>query len=147
MKNKFKNMDKFLFLLIVIYTILGLVMIFSASSMTAVLEYGKSESYFFVKQLVFTIMAYIAGFVILFIPNKLIDLVKKMSKVIVLVSIGLLSFTLLFGKEINGSKAWLKFKPLFNSYTILLYKLFVFLLFACFPKIITESVRGIPDLI
>ena len=77
MKNKFKNMDKFLFLLIIVYTILGLVMVFSASSMTAVLEYGKSESYFFVKQLIFAIMAYIVGFIILFIPNKLINIAKK----------------------------------------------------------------------
>ena len=112
MKNKFKNMDKFLFLLIIIYTILGLVMIFSASSMTAVLEYGKSESYFFLKQLIFTIMAYIAGFIILFIPNKLIELAKKMSKIIVLVSIGLLVFTLLFGKEINGATSWIDLGPI-----------------------------------
>ena len=68
MKSRFKNMDKFLFLLMIIYTILGLVMIFSASSMTAVLEYGKSESYFFVRQLVFVIAAYVVGFIILFIP-------------------------------------------------------------------------------
>ena len=67
-------MDKFLFLLIILYTILGLVMIFSASSMTAVLEYGQSESYFFTRQLFFIIIAYITGFIILFLPNKLINL-------------------------------------------------------------------------
>ena len=50
MKSKFKNMDKLLFLLMIIYTVLGLVMVFSASSMTAVLQYGKSESYFFTRQ-------------------------------------------------------------------------------------------------
>ena len=112
MKNKFKNMDKFLFLLIVLYTILGLVMIFSASSMTAVLEYGKSESYFFVRQLIFVVAAYIAGFIILFIPNKLINLIKKMSKVIVLCAIGILLITMIFGVERNGVTSWLDIGPI-----------------------------------
>ena len=112
MKNKFKNMDKFLFLLIVLYTILGLVMIFSASSMTAVLEYGKSESFFFVRQLVFVIAAYIAGFIILFIPNKLINIIKKMPKVIVLCSISILLITMFFGVERNGVTSWLDIGPI-----------------------------------
>lgn len=112
MKNKFKNMDKFLFLLIIIYTILGLVMIFSASSMTAVLEYGKSESYFFLKQLFFVIMAYIAGFIILFIPNKLINLLKKMHKLIAYGAIAVLVLTIAFGKEINGATSWFQIGPI-----------------------------------
>ena len=106
MKSKFKNMDKFLFILILIYTILGLVMVFSASSMTAVLEYGQSESYFFVRQLFFVVLAYIAGFIILFMPNKLINLFKSMSKIIAYAAIGILLFTLFFGKTINGATSW-----------------------------------------
>ena len=112
MKSKFKNMDKFLFILILIYTILGLVMVFSASSMTAVLEYGQSESYFFVRQLFFVILAYIAGFIILFIPNKLINLFKSMSKIIAYVAISVLLFTLFFGKTINGATSWFQLGPI-----------------------------------
>ena len=82
MKSKFKNMDKFLFLLMLIYTIFGLIMIFSASSMTAVLQYEQSESYFFIRQLVYVILAYIIGFIILFIPYKWIRILKKIPKVI-----------------------------------------------------------------
>ncbi len=111
MKSKFKNMDKFLFLLVILYTILGLVMIFSASSMTAVLQYGQNESYFFTRQLVFIILAYIAGFIILFIPNKLIDLLKKSYKVIAICAIGLLIFTIIGGVEINGVTSWLRIGP------------------------------------
>ena len=77
MKSRFKNMDKLLFLLMIIYTILGLVMIFSASSMTAVLEYGASVSHFFTRQLFYVVCAYIVGFFILFMPNKFIHLFKK----------------------------------------------------------------------
>lgn len=112
MKSKFKNMDKFLFILILIYTILGLVMVFSASSMTAVLEYGQSESYFFVRQLFFVVLAYIAGFIILFMPNKLINLFKSMSKIIAYVAIGILLFTLFFGKTINGATSWFQLGPI-----------------------------------
>lgn len=112
MKSRFKNMDKFLFLLIIVYTILGLVMIFSASSMTAVLQYGQSESYFFMRQLFFVIMAYIAGFIILFMPNKLINLLKKSHKLIVIAAIALLSLTILAGKTINGVTSWFSIGPL-----------------------------------
>ncbi len=108
MKSRFKNMDKFLFLLIIIYTILGLVMVFSASSMTAVLQYGRSESYFFIRQLIFVILAYIAGFVILFIPNGLIRQLKKTYKLIAYAAIGLLIITLTCTKPINGANSWLK---------------------------------------
>ena len=112
MKSRFKNMDKFLFLLIIVYTILGLVMIFSASSMTAVLQYGQSESYFFMRQLFFVIMAYIAGFIILFMPNKLINLLKKSNKLIALSAIGLLGLTLVAGKTINGVTSWFSIGPI-----------------------------------
>lgn len=112
MKSKFKNMDKFLFILILIYTILGLVMVFSASSMTAVLEYGQSESYFFVRQLIFVVLAYIVGFIILFIPNKMISLLKNMSKIIAYIAIGVLLFTLFFGKTINGATSWFQIGPI-----------------------------------
>ncbi len=112
MKSKFKNMDKFLFLLLIVYTVLGLVMVFSASSMTAVLQYGQSESYFFIRQLVFVIGAYIVGFVILFMPYNLIKVIKKTSKLLAYISIGLLILTITFGEHINGATSWLQIGPI-----------------------------------
>ena len=44
MKNLFKKMDKTLFIFMAVYTILGLVMIFSASSISAVLYNKLKES-------------------------------------------------------------------------------------------------------
>jgi len=111
MKSKFKNMDKFLFLLMLIYTILGLVMVFSASSMTAVLQYGQSESYFFIRQLFFVVLAYIAGFIIVFMSYKYIRLGKKINKIFAYISIGLLLFTIMGGEEINGVVSWLRIGP------------------------------------
>ena len=105
-------MDKFLFLLMIVYTILGLVMIFSASSMTAVLQYGQTESYFFTKQLFYIVMAYIAGFIILFLPNKIINLLKKSNKLIAFSAIGILILTIVGGKTINGVTSWLSIGPI-----------------------------------
>ena len=45
MKNLFKKMDKTLFIFMAVYTILGLVMIFSASSISAVLYNKLKECY------------------------------------------------------------------------------------------------------
>jgi len=112
MKSRFKNMDKFLFLLMIIYTILGLVMIFSASSMTAVLQYGASESHFFTRQLFYVVCAYIVGFFILFMPNKFINLAKKSYKLIAIFAIVLLVLTLVGGVTINGAKSWFRFGPI-----------------------------------
>ena len=112
MKNKFKNMDKFLFLLMVLYSILGLVMVFSASSMTAVLQYGQSESYFFIRQLVYILLAYIIGFIILFIPYKWIRMLKKIPKVIAIGTMVVLLLTLFCGEHINGATSWLRIGPI-----------------------------------
>ena len=112
MKSKFKNMDKFLFLLMFIYTILGLVMIFSASSVTAVLQYGESETYFFFRQLFYVILAYVIGFIIIFIPNKFIYAIKKMYRIIIIIALILLFMTLTNGETLNGATSWLKIGPI-----------------------------------
>ena len=108
MKSKIKNMDKFLFLLLVIYTILGLVMIFSASSVTAVLQYGKTESYFFVKQLFYVILAYAVGIFILFVPIGLINKFRKLNRILALFAVVLLFLTYVGGETLNGATSWLR---------------------------------------
>ena len=105
-------MDKFLFVLLIIYTIFGLIMVFSASSMTAVLQYGYNESHFFLRQLVYIIFAYIIGFIILFMPYKWIRLVKKGPKLIAIITIIVLILTFFCGESINGATSWLKIGPI-----------------------------------
>lgn len=112
MRSKIKNMDKSLFLLLILFTVLGLVMVYSASSMTAVLQYGQNGSYFFFRQLFFVIIAYIIGFFILFMPYGLIRQIKKMNKIIILAAIFLLIMTLVAGTRTNGATSWLKIGPI-----------------------------------
>ena len=52
MKSTLSKMDKALFVFMLLYSVLGLIMIFSASSITAVLYNRVEESYFFKKQFI-----------------------------------------------------------------------------------------------
>ena len=74
MKTLFQKIDKPLFFLSLIYTILGLVMVLSASSVSAVLRYNVSSSYFFVRQLLFMGAAWFVG---LFFFLELLQVVLK----------------------------------------------------------------------
>ena len=87
-------------------------MIFSASSITAVLQYHTSESHFFFRQLIYVIVAYVLGFIILFIPKRFFNFFKRYYKVIAVVGLILLILTYSFGTTVNGAKSWLKLGPL-----------------------------------
>ncbi len=65
MKKIFMKMDIPLFILMILYIILGLVMILSASSISAVLRYNVSTYYFFIRQFLFEFVTFLVGFVIL----------------------------------------------------------------------------------
>ena len=71
MKALYQKMDKPLLFFMIVYSILGLVMILSASSVSAVLRYGVSSSYFFIRQLIIVCGSFLVGlFLILRIPTK-----------------------------------------------------------------------------
>ena len=104
MKDVFKKMDKTLFFLMLLYTILGLVMIFSASSITAVLYNRVEESYFFKKQLVFVIASWVMGigFVMKF-PTSKYKGIAPLAMVGIIAAIILL---IPYGSIINSARSW-----------------------------------------
>ena len=59
MKKVLSKINYPLLILMIIYSILGLIMIFSASSIAAVLRYKVSTNYFFIRQLVFIVIGFI----------------------------------------------------------------------------------------
>ncbi len=69
MKSKLKEMDKTLLFLMLAFTIFGLIMIFSASSITAVLYNGLSEHHYFKKHLYIIIASWSFGGLVLFYPT------------------------------------------------------------------------------
>lgn len=71
MRKLFSKMDIPLFVLTIIFSVLGLVMIYSASSVSALIRYHVPTYYFFLKQAIFIIAALIVGFVIILrLPTK-----------------------------------------------------------------------------
>ena len=106
MKSLFLKIDKPLFFLTLVYSILGLVMIFSASSVSTVLRYHVPPSYFFVRQLLFVGVSTLAGiFVILRIPIKKYRLIAPLYLII---SIAMLAFIFVFGRVAGGAQSWYK---------------------------------------
>lgn len=104
MKKTLKKMDKTLLILMIIYTILGLVMIFSASSITAVLYNHLSESHYFKKQLLVVIVTWLVGiFFFLRFPTK------KYKNLAPIGMIGILAALILlipYGQITNSAKSW-----------------------------------------
>ena len=104
MKALFLKIDKPLFFLTLVYSILGLVMIFSASSVSSVLRYHVPPSYFFIRQLLFVGISTLIGiFILLRIPIKKYRFVTLAYTLIV---IALLAFIFAWGKVAGGAQSW-----------------------------------------
>ncbi len=104
MKNLISKMDKPLLILTIIFSILGLIMILSASSVSAVLRYQVSSSYFFFRQALFILASFFVGFfIILRIPTEKYKYFTPLMTIGIVVSlIGLF----IYGKITNGAQSW-----------------------------------------
>ncbi len=104
MKKLFAKMDKTLLAVTILFAVFGLLMIFSSSSISTILRYNVSSSFFFSRQLMFIIIAFIVGFfIILRVPTK------KYSKFIIpLSAIGIASllFLFIYGSITNSAQSW-----------------------------------------
>lgn len=85
--------------------IFGLIMIFSASNISAFMRYNKSPYYFLMRQGIFLGIGLLAFMVIISVETKNY---KNWSWGLLLISMGLLFYTMLFGADINDSKGWIK---------------------------------------
>ena len=109
MKTLNRKLDMPLLLITTILVIFGLVMIFSASSISSVLQYNVSEYYFFVRQLIFIIVGYLAGVVILKIPLRKYKFIYKILMIGIIVAlVGLF----IWGSITNNAQSWYKLGPI-----------------------------------
>jgi len=139
MKKVISKMNFLLLFLMILYAIFGLVMIFSASSVAAVLRYNVSTNYFFLRQLLFIAIGFAIGFVILFIPTNKYRLFSRIALVLILV---LLVFLFVAGKVAGGATSWYKvgilnFQPLEFAKIILIIYFAVYYHRISFKKKIT----------
>jgi len=70
MKKVFSKMDKPLLIITILLCCIGLFMVFSSSFASAALRYDKTSTYFFIRQLIFFIVSFIGGLIIIRIPTK-----------------------------------------------------------------------------
>jgi cell division protein FtsW len=104
MKKILAGLDKPLLFMMILYSILGLIMILSASSVTAVLRYGVSSYYFFVRQLIFIIVSFFIGFnIVLRIPTSKYKTFTPILVVGILASLVGLFF---YGIISNNAQSW-----------------------------------------
>lgn len=107
MKSLLKKVDKPLFILMFFYMILGIVMILSASSVSAVLRYQVSSYYFFIRQVIFVLLSVFVGFfLVLRQPTRNY---KWLSPVYLLAVVALLIYVFGYGAIAGGAQSWIDF--------------------------------------
>ena len=104
MKKILKNIDKPLLIISFILFAIGLIMIFSASNVTAFMKYTASPYLYFIKQSVFLVISFVASLIIIRFHSKSYRLIMNL---FVYVIIGLLVFVLLYGSVKNQSIRWI----------------------------------------
>ena len=107
MKTIFQKVDKPLLFLGTVYMIIGLVMVLSASSVSAVLRYDVSTYYFFIRQFLFVVVSYFIGFFFLLrLPTRN----YKFLAPLYIAAVSLLLFLVFsLGVVAGGAQSWLKF--------------------------------------
>ena len=105
MKKMLSKMDKPLLFFTILYSIFGLIMILSASSVSAVLRYHVSTYYFFIRQLLFIIVSFVIGIIVLKLPTSKY---KYFTPFLVLGILAALSGLFIYGRISNGAQSWYK---------------------------------------
>ena len=105
MRKALRNIDKPLLLVTVLLFAIGLIMIFSASNVTAFMTKAESPYFYFLKQGFFLITGiFFIALPILRCPTKAYS---KLSKLLMLIFIGLLVYVLAFSESVNQAKSWI----------------------------------------
>ena len=104
MKKLLKKMDIPLLIIMIVYSIFGLIMIFSASSVSTVLRYNVEQYHFFIRQAIFIIVSLIVGFLIVIrFPTKKYKFLAFLGMAGIIVALlGLF----VYGKLTNNVRSW-----------------------------------------
>lgn len=103
MKKVFSKIDKPLLIITILLCCIGLLMVFSSSSVAAILRYNKAPTYFFIRQLLFFIVAFIGGFIIIRIPTRWY---KSVAWLAIIGITSVLTMLLLYGTITNHVQSW-----------------------------------------
>ena len=107
MGKKLKYLDKTLLIVSIILFVIGLVMIFSASNVTAYMSHAKSPYSYFIRQSAFLIAGIILFFIIIVFNTKTSG---KLSRLLMFIVIGALVAVLVYGAIRNQARSWFQLK-------------------------------------
>ncbi|MEG1900213.1 MAG: FtsW/RodA/SpoVE family cell cycle protein [Bacilli bacterium] len=102
-----KKLDKTVLITATILFVIGLLMIFSASNVTAFMKYGAAPYRFFIKQLIFLTISVFGGIVLIHFKTKTY---YGWSNILLVVMTVFLIFVLLFSEQKNQASSWANFK-------------------------------------
>ena len=109
MNRLFSKMDIWLLITMVIYSIVGLIMIFSSSSVSTVLRYNVPQYHFFLRQAIFLAVSFVLGFLIVirFPTSKYKYLTFFAIVGIIIALLGLF----VYGRITNNAQSWYDLGP------------------------------------
>lgn len=109
MKKTFKYLDKPLLVVTIILFLIGLVMVFSASNVTAYMSYAVSPYNYFIKQGLFLVAGVIVFFIMIKMSTKTYGV---LSWGLLLISIASLVVLLIIGTAKNRAVSWFDLGPI-----------------------------------
>ena len=101
----FRNVDKTLLIMILIFFFLGLFFSFSSTSSMVAEKLNTKSYYFFTKNLIFVLLAL---FLIFYISIQNKKFIKNLFPIIFFITFCSLLLVPFFGSELKGSKRWLE---------------------------------------
>lgn len=119
-------LDYTLLITILLLLAMGLIMVLSASSPTAISE-GKSSYTYFIRQALFAVLGIVAMILISKIDYRVY---KKFYIIAYVLSIILLAVVLVIGREVNGAKRWIYLTESLSFQPSEFVKLFMIIFFA-----------------
>lgn len=108
MRKILGKLDKPLLIVSFVFFVFGLIMILSASSMESYMRYDYSTYHYFVRELIFLIVGLILFMFVVVFPTKNY---KKLSLLLMIVSVLALVGLLVYGYAANNAVSWYKIGP------------------------------------
>lgn len=142
MRRVLRYCDKPLLISLIIFSLLGLLMVFSASSIISAFSESVSPYYYFYRQLIFVLSSYFAGFFVLsrYKLKNYGKIVTISFPIIVILLIGLF----IFAEDINGAKSWYDL-GLFNFQPSEIAKVYVIMFIAYFFDQYQKNSKNVID--
>ena len=108
-KTSKSKIDKILLTIIILFSIFGLIMVLSASSMESYMRYDKSPYFYFIRQLMFVGLGFLIYFIMHLIP---LNFYKKLSTFLIIAIIIAMTALIIYGKSTREVVSWFKLGPI-----------------------------------